>query len=344
MSRSSIFSSDATDFRPGDPVWRAALRAVVVAVVVFAAGEVIARMLLRDVGRRWEYWQPVAATKFEFVRTAAEQGHPLRTLVVGDSTAMADLDPRVLERELGPRSWNAAYSGNYPLAFEETTLPLLADPRLRVDWIVASFIPAGFAGSDRPTSSEAGLLASTYVQKRTTTQTGDYVYLARLKSAWPFLLNDLLGRKQPPSVIRFGYTSSQRQATPDMIASEPRQPPVATLNPRRLRVLKSLVATARSRRSRLLIVMPPSLTASPARLSIAGLLKAELAAEEKRDSLRFLDLTQAQFLELGDFGDVNHLNARGAAELTTEDGARHQALVVGAGIVGLRVVPALAAR
>ena len=83
-------------------------------------------------------------------------------------------------------------------------------------------------------------------------------------------------------------------------------------------MLASLVATARSRRSRLLIVMPPSLTASPARLSIARLLKAELAAEEKRDSLRFLDLTQAQFLELGDFGDVNHLNARGAAELTTE--------------------------
>ena len=311
MSRSSIFSSDATDFRPGDPVWRAALRAVVVAVVVFAAGEALARILLRDVGRRWEYWQPVAATKFEFVRTAAEQAQTLRTLVVGDSTGMADLDPRVLERELGPRSWNAAYSGNFPLAFEETTLPLLADPRLRVDWIVASFIPAGFAGSDRPTSSEAGLLASTYVQKRTTTQTGDYVYLARLKSAWPFLLNDLLGRKQAPSVIRFGYTSSQRQATPDMIAS-------ATLNPRRLRVLASLVATARSRRSRLLIVMPPSLTASPARLSIARLLKAELAAEEKRDSLRFLDLTQAQFLELGDFGDVNHLHARGAAELTTE--------------------------
>jgi len=287
-------------------------------VVVLAAGEATARMLLRDVGRRWEYWQPVAATKFEFVRTAAEQGQTLRTLVVGDSTGMSDLDPRVLERELGPRSWNAAWNGNFPLAFEETTLPLLADRRLRVDWIVASFIPAGFAGSDRPTSSEAGLLASTYVQKRTTTQTGDYVYLARFKSAWPFLLNDLLGHKEAPSVTRFGYAPNQNHATAEMITSEPSQPPVVALNQRRLQVLKSLVTIAAGRHSRLLIVMPPSLTTSPGRLSIARLLRAELAAETQGSPVRFLDLTQAQFLELGDFGDVNHLNARGAAELTTE--------------------------
>jgi hypothetical protein len=316
MSRSSIFSSESLDLRPGEPAWRQAATVVLIAAIVLVAGEAAARVVLKDVGRRWEYWHPVAATKFEFVRTAAEQGHSLRTLVVGDSTGMADLDPRVLERELGPASWNAAWSGNFPLAFEETTLPLLADTRLRVDWIIASFIPAGFAGTDTPTSSEAGLLASTYVQKRSVRQTGDHVHLARLRSAWPLLLNDLLGRKEAASVTRFGFAANQRTATAEMIAEEPAQPPVTSLNDRRLRVLKALVDVAQQRHSRLLVVIPPSLTTSPARVSVARLLRETLALEQAQGRLHFIDLLQPGFLEMTDFADVNHLNGHGAEALT----------------------------
>jgi hypothetical protein len=204
------------------------------------------------------------------------------------------------------------------MAFEQTTLPLLSDDRLPLDWIVASFIPSGFAGDDRPTSSEAGLLGSTFVQKRTTRQTGEYVYLARLRSAWPFLMNDLVGQKEPPTVTRFGFRSNPGRATAEMIASEPVQPPVEALNARRLHVLNELIALSRQREARLLVVIPPSLTKSPARIAVARLLSEFLAKEEAAGRLRYLDLMRPAFLENSHFADVNHLNTGGAALFSAE--------------------------
>ena len=317
MSRSSIFSSESCDFRPRDPAWKAAIAAVAIALSIVTIGEVATRFALRDVGRRWEYWHLIAATKFEFVRDAAEHGNPIRTLVVGDSTGDADIDPAILERELGSPAWNVAWSGNFALAFEQTTLPLLEDERLRMKYVIASFIPTGFGGGDQPTTSEAGLLSSTYVRTRNTIVTGEYVFLARLRSAWPFLINNLTGRRESESVRRFGFAGNRGQATSDMIANEPLQPPVAALNERRLGVLRRLAEVMRRRRVLLVVVIPPSLTNSAARIEAARLLKQVLLEEEAKGGVRFLDLTRADYLDIAAFANVNHLNTAGAALLTT---------------------------
>jgi hypothetical protein len=317
MSRSSIFSSESCDFRPKDPAWKAALTVVVIAVAILVAGELVTRVALGTVGRRWEYWHPVAATKFEFVRKAIEQGRPIKTLVVGDSTGAADFNPAMIEQELGARAWNVAWSGNFPLAFEQTTLPLLTDSRLDVDYVIASFIPAGFASSDNPTSSEAGLLGSTYIRIRDTTLTGQYVFLARLRSAWPFLLNGIHGRREPESVRRFGYAGTTGRATQAMVAEEPNQPPIAALNARRVGVLRQFADALRKRGVPLVVVIPPSLTNSAARLRAAALLNEVLMEEEAKGGVRRLDMMRPSFLDMNAFADVNHLNTGGAALYST---------------------------
>jgi hypothetical protein len=315
MFRSSTFSSESLAIHIRDPRWRASLRVLAVAAVVLVLGETAARVLLSDLGRRWEYWHPTAATKFEFIRERAERGQPLQTLIVGDSTGAADFDPSVFESELGSRAWNAAWSGNFPLAFEQTTLPLLTDPRLSVDVVIASFIPSGFSGSNRPTPSEAALLASTFVQKRTSWQTGDYFYLSRLRSAWPFLADRLLARREPESVTRFGFVPQRGRATPEVWLREPVQPPVSALNAKRVEVLHHLARIAAARDQRLLVVIPPSLTKSPARIAMAQLLRKTIPNDSEH--VRLLDLMQPAFLQTADFVDLNHLNRDGAAKFSS---------------------------
>jgi hypothetical protein len=322
MSRSSTSSSSEAPPRSlhlnaADPAWRAALQAVAVGVVVLALGEIASRVLLADVGRRWEYWHPYAATKFEFVRTAVERGDRLSALVVGDSTAAADVDPKVLDDALGPVSWNAGWSGNFPLAFEQTTLPLLADSRLRAQHVIALFIPSGFTASDELTPSEAGLVSSTFVQKRTTRQTGDYAYLARLKSAWPFLLARLRGRAEPEGLSRFGFVAQRGQATPDLIAREPVDDSDGSINPRRLAVLRQLHDATRRAGASLTVVIPPSLSQSPTRIATADRLKQALAGDVAA-GLRVVDMMRPAFLTMNDFVDLNHLNAHGAEVFSRE--------------------------
>ena len=318
MSRSSTSSSSSLDLNTADPAWRAALKAVAVAVVVLALGEAVSRALLADVGRRWEYWHPYAATKFEFVRTAIERGDRFSVLVVGDSTAAADVDPKVLDETLGPRSWNAGWSGNFPLAFEQTTLPLLADPRLRAQHVVALFIPSGFSAGDQLTPSEAGLVSSTFVQKRNARQTGDYAYLARLKSAWPFLVARLRHRAEPAALSRYGFLAQRGQATPALVAREPADDSDGSINPRRLAVLRGLLDAARRAGCSLTVVIPPSLTQSRARLATAERLKEALGHDETFGGLQVLDLMHPAFLTMNDFVDLNHLNAGGAETFSRE--------------------------
>lgn len=318
MFRSSIFSSDSLSVNPRDPRWGRALRTVAVGALVLAVAELSCRALLADVGARWEYWHPTAAIKFEYVRDAIRDGKRIETLVVGDSTAAADFDPRVFDAELGGPSWNAAWSGNFPLAFAETTLPLLENPHLQVGAIVASFIPSGFGGSDAMTPSEVSLVSSTFVQKlKHGSATGDYAWLARVRTAWPFLAERFTGHGQPEAVRKFGYEPLRGVATADAVRREPLESGAANeLSPRRMQVLLRLARAARERGARLVVVIPPSLTRSPRRLETARQLRASLTSEPALSDALITDLSQATFVSPADFVDLNHLNANGASRLS----------------------------
>ncbi len=321
---SSTFNSDTLQLDRFDPLWRKALLAVLVAAGVFGIGEGASRFLLGPIGRGWEYWHPVAAMKFEHVRKASTSHAKIRTLVVGDSTAAADIAPAELEAELGPGAWNAAWSGNFPLAFDRTTLPLLEDDGLQVDVIVAAFIPAGFSAGDALTSSEAGLVASTYVQKQGgASLTGDYAYLARWRSAWPIVMDRLLGREQPASVRNYGYEALSGSIGPTELASERLGNTPASLTPRRLDVVERLVKASQARGALLVLVVPPSLTRSPERVEEARLVSeafAELAGRAR--SVIALDFFRHTTLLQAHFADINHLNIEGARILSREVGRR----------------------
>lgn len=301
MFRSSIFSSDTlAECNPrGSGSWQA----VVAALCLVAAAEVIARTAVAPLGAYWEYWTPAAATKFETYRGQVQRGTPPQLLAVGDSTAARDIEPAVVADAAAARdAFNLGWPANFPLAFRESTLPLLqADVAPRT--VVASFSPASFFDSTRVRRFEESILSSSYARRlKGERQVSDVVFLSRLRAGLPFRKN-WWGRRPLPLSTDAGFMPLNGTDTAVDVAEE--NEPFAD---ERFGVLEQLAAAGRAHGFDVVIVVPPRLAPTPARAEQEQVYVARL----KASGLHFLDFRDAAFLGREHFYDSGHLNREGA--------------------------------
>jgi hypothetical protein len=267
------------------------------------AAELVARSAIAPIGDYWEYWSPQAAAKFEKYRSDISRGKAPDILIVGDSTGARDIDPAVLvESGAADSAFNLAWPANFPLAFEQSTSPLLRNevvPKL----VIVSFSPTAFFGTPRVIRFEESILASAYCRRlQGERQASDVFYLARLRPALPFFRSWWTGKKlpQPASAGFMPLTGSS--TTPDV------EEEAHGFGDDRFAVVAALRDAAQRRGFDLLVIVPPRTRSSELRRAVEATYVSRLAA----NGIRYLDFRDAQFLSPRDFYDQGHLNREGA--------------------------------
>jgi hypothetical protein len=302
---SSIFSFRtlaASDVR-GSGAWQA----LVCTLCLVGAAELVARSAIAPIGDYWEYWSPQAAAKFEKYRSDVSHGTAPEILVVGDSTGARDLDPAALaDTAAAASAFNLAWPANFPLAFAESTSPLLRAavvPKL----VVVSFSPTAFLGTARVTRFEDSILSSAYCQRlQGKRQATDLSYLARLRPALPFFRSWWTGEKLPQPARAGFMPLTGMDMAPDA------EEEAHSFGDDRFAVLTALLADANQRNFQLLVILPPRLEPSKVRRDAEQAYVARLDAS----GIRYLDFREAPFLSRSDFYDRGHLNRDGARILS----------------------------
>ena len=181
MSRSSIFSFDTLRLSSVPRAWT---YSAIATVALFGLAELGARTLMAPVGERaWTYWDDKAANKFETYRQRALDGSAPEVLAIGDSTAAYNFVPASFsETSEVTDVYNLAWPANFPLSFQQTTLPILregAAPRYVI------LIQAATSFIDQEDMRiEAGILSSVLAKRqRGDFLVADYLHLSRLYPA-----------------------------------------------------------------------------------------------------------------------------------------------------------------
>jgi len=310
---SSIFSSKTVN--EIGPAPRAFVVTIALALLLFAMAEGVSRAIVRKVGRRWEYWDKIAAVKFEDYRTRVSSNAGPDIVIIGDSTAARDLDPRSMARDhlAGKDIYNLAWPANFPLAFRVTTLPLLREPYQEPRIVLASFTPASFTENPRVSEFEQEILTSTYCQHLLGNHSfADNFFLPRLRNAMPFIhdnfepnqeFNELRknrGFMPSESVIEVDRTADSATSAPQIVGS-------------RFDVLIELAELSRQRKFELYILIPPvspALEASTAATYQRYLSLLESA--QQKYGFTILDRHHTDFLTDEYFTDGIHLTRAGA--------------------------------
>lgn len=285
---------------------------MVLGLLLFAIAESVSRTIVRRVGRRWEYWDKVAAVKFEDYRTRVSLNAGPDIVIIGDSTAARDLDPRSMATDhlTGKDIYNLAWPANFPLAFRTTTLPLLREPYQAPKIVLASFTPGSFTDNPRVGEFEQEILTSTYCQHVLGNYSfADKFFLPRLRNALPFIrkpneeFNELRKNKgfMPSEAVAEEYrTSDSGTRASQIIAS-------------RFDVLIELADLSQQRKFELYILIPP---VSPAlAVPTADIYQKYLALLEtaqQRYGFTILDKRHSDFLTNEYFTDGIHLTRAGA--------------------------------
>jgi hypothetical protein len=334
-SRSSTFSSETLRLhdRPR-PAWRSPL---LLALALVCAAEGVARLALAPIGEYWRDGSPDAAVKFETYRAWARQRTVPRTVIVGDSTGARDLDPTVMGASLrSPDVYNLAWPANYALAFRDCTLPLFRSGAVP-ETLVVSLAPHAFVDVAPVRRFERAITSSPYCRHLIGAPlAGDYVYLARLRHAWPFRRSWWTGAGLPAAPAELGFMPLDG-------SDVHRYTPLDTeeLATARFRVMDELSGIARDRGIRLVVILPPRIDPRPSRVRLEtaylGLLRA-------LDDVTVFDYRDLPFLWRRHFFDDGHLNRTGARLLSARLAADLHGARTAATLVRARAMAAGAAR
>jgi hypothetical protein len=324
--RSSIFSFDTLAQFQWPP--RDAFVALVVALGVFVSAELAARAALKPVGRYWEYWSPAAATKFEWFRRQAESGNPYDIVIVGDSTAANNLDPASIRNAVAgaPTVYNLGWPANFPLAFEESTVPLFdrlpGPPAL----LLVSFNPQGFVTTPNVLRFEAGIRSSALCKRiETGWVMGDILNLARVRSALPLWKDRWLREiswDAPPKDEGFiphgGKNAVHSDATADSTGDQPPLP----LESARFEAILKMARVAKANGIELVVLVPPRREVSAAHEKLVDEYVDRLKDASPDMGFRMIDGRNSGLVAADDFSDAVHLNVAGARRFSQAIGAR----------------------
>ena len=328
---SSIFSSETLQ---ADVVRTGAVKATILALLITVLAETACRWMLEPIGRRWEYWDPVAADKFEYYRSRLGTNVP-DVVIVGDSTAARNFSPEALEAKfaLGTDVFNLGWPGNFPMAFRHSTMDLFGNgnvPRL----VIVSFSPSSFVNGVRVSQIEDAILGSPFCRHSAgETSIGQYVYLSRLRDARPFAgaFFTGLGLNVRPADDGAMLLDGRKETVPQTL-----QPPSESgLSDARLNVLDEFVQRLQNGGSDVLLVLPPAATSE----RLSGVPAAYLAhlnqlCDQSPHVTLFNSREDAQ-LDSTDFWDAGHLNRAGATKFSKR---------IGAAIAGNNTPPAVLIR
>ena len=302
--RSSILSFDTLNLEG----WKAAgLRnEILVAILLLIGAELLARSVLAPIGDYWRYWEPEVAVKIETYRAMVRKGAPPHILIVGDSTGEFDIDPvGVADDSMseGPDVYNLAWAANRAEAFRKCTLPILAKGPMS-ELVVVSLSPDAFIESRASRQSEQAITSSSFCKNLNGERSvADYLYLARVRWAWPFLESWWSGRKLPYAPNSGGFAGLDRD-----FGRVPARFADGSVVPERFAVIADLVRLADWRGFKLVFVLPPRIDPTPYRLNADRQYREYLMAS----ALPVLDYGEVPFLTRRNFADQNHLNRAGA--------------------------------
>ena len=302
--RSSILSFDTLNLEG----WKAAgLRnEILLAILLLVGAELFARSALAPIGDYWQYWEPEVAVKIETYRAMVRNGVPPRILIVGDSTGEFDIDPvSVADDSIseGPEVYNLAWAANRAEAFRRCTLPVLAKGPVS-ELVVVSLSPDAFIESRASRQSEQAITSSSFCKNLNGQRNvADYLYVARIRWAWPFLENWWGGTRLPYAPNSGGFAGLDRD-----FARVAARFADGSVVPERFAVIADLVQLAGSRGFKLVFLLPPRIDPTPYRLNADRQYREYLMAS----GLPVLDYRGVPFLTRRNFADQNHLNRAGA--------------------------------
>lgn len=277
--------------------------------------EGVSRAIVGNVGRRWEYWDKIAAVKFEDYRTRVSSNNGPDIVVIGDSTAARDLDPRSMATDhlSGKDIYNLAWPANFPLAFRTTTLPLLREPYQAPRIVLASFTPGSFTDNPRVNEFEQEILKSTYCQHLLGNYSfADNFFLPRLRNAMPFIHDSFKPNEEFNELRKNrGFMPSEavvkEYRTPDSGSRAPQIVPI------RFDVLIELAELSRQRKFELYILIPPvSPALAPSTADLYQKYLALLEPAQQKYGFTILDKRHSDFLTDEHFTDGIHLTRAGA--------------------------------
>ena len=309
----SIFSSKTVNAIGRVP--RAFVLTIALALLLFAIAEGASRAIVGKVGCRWEYWDKLAAIKFEDYRTRVSSNAGPDIVIIGDSTAARDLDPRSMSKDqlAGKDIYNLAWPANFPLAFRATTLPLLREPYQAPRIVLASFTPGSFTDNPRVSEFEQEILKSTYCQHLVCNYSfADKFFLPRLRNAMPFIRDRFEPNEEFDELRKNrGFMPSEAVVKDDRSADS--DTPASQIVASRFDVLIELAELSRQRKFELYILIPP---VSPGRLAptadIYQKYLALLESAQKKYDFTILNKRQTNFLTAEYFSDGIHLTRAGA--------------------------------
>ncbi len=314
--RSSIFSFDTLDLHNFQPFLVARMLVCIGALLL--AAELTCGFVAAPAGRLWQYWTPEAGVSFEEFRHFCDKGESPHVWFIGDSTAHANLVPIVFSDQFGGKvsAWNLGTSGNFPLAFQRTTLPLLEDGSIRPKLLVISLITSGFLELGSNVKSESAILSSPYCQKQNGVfLLGDWSYLARLRFCLGALR--LIKQGKDRSIIEGrGYSSTSGSGSGVAELPNSAQARLSSeLSPPRLEVLRRMLTASKKHNLRLVFILPPSLE-NDIRRAPHQSVKAFLETQQEEFEFAIYDSWESSYLQREDFFDRNHLTTEGAKKFT----------------------------
>jgi hypothetical protein len=298
--RSSTFSSRTVAL--SDLFGAGAWQTLAVVMLLVGGAEAVTRLAIAPIGAYWEYWTPGAAAKFEQYRADVRKGTPPDLLIVGDSSAARDLDPRTLGAAAGNNSvFNLGWPANFPLAFRKSTLPLLRGATGPAT-VVVSFSPTGFVDSPRVRRFEESIIESHYAD-RDGRSAANLFYLARVRPALPFLRSWWTGRGLPISADRgfMPLDGMDQENAEDFAESGP-------FDAARFAVIEELFQTARDYGFQAIVLIPPRLDQAPSWRAAEQTYRTKLQG----GAYPFLDYANEPRLQRDHFYDAGHLNRQGA--------------------------------
>lgn len=287
--------------------------ALVVALAVLVGAEATARLALEPTKEYWEYWDKSAADHFLWYRRIAISQAPVN-VVIGDSTASRNFDPKALSEAFGQEScFNLGWPANFPLALEKSTIPLLSEPYLPPKRLILSLSPNAFTDHQLNRKFEAPILRSPLARRlEGETLVADYLYLARLNTAKKFSASWFTGKKlfrEPSDGGALLLEGREERARENLEEREER-----SVVQHRFQVIERIVELANQRSMKLVVVIPPRQFET--RQDIESDFLDRLYMLQAQTDFQVVDCRRLALLRIEHFHDPGHLNREGAGVLS----------------------------
>lgn len=315
---SSIFSFRTVQFI-GRPA-KGFVRTIALVLALVGLAEVASRSMVGRVGHRWEYWDKLAAVKFEEYRKQVSAERAPDIVIIGDSTGARDFDPLSMASSSlqGLDIYNLAWPANFPLALRVTTFPLLKEPYRSPKIVMVSLSPGSFTDNRRVKEFEQEILASTYCQHMLGKYSlADRFYLPRIRNSMPFVIDMYKPRSEFEQMRQSrGFMPAEGKAE-DYQSSNANVSQV--LESDRFGVMVELAQLSRHRNFKLVIVIPPVTERADADTALVyNDYLRRLRSAQTEFGFIILDMRHSTFLSPEQYTDGIHLTREGAVLFSKE--------------------------